>query len=54
MEKVLGLVEDTAVQFNVDEFTAPKSADPVITKSDDVASGTEGTMDYFEKLASGS
>ena len=54
MEKVLGLVEDIAVQFNVDEFTAPKSADPVITKSDDVASGTEGTMDYFEKLASGS
>ena len=54
MEKVLGLVEDTAVQFNVDEFTAPKSADPVITKSDDVASGTEGTMAYFEKLASGS
>ena len=54
MEKVLGLAEDTAVQFNVDEFTAPKSADPVITKSDDVASGTEGTMDYFEKLASGS
>ena len=53
MEKVLGLVEDTAVQFNVDEFSAPKSADPVITKSDDVASGTEGTMDYFEKLASG-
>ena len=54
MEKVLGLVEDTAVQFNVDEFTAPKSADPVVTKSDDVTSGTEGTMDYFEKLASGS
>ena len=54
MEKVLGLVEDTAVQFNVDEFTSPKSADPVVTKSDDVTSGTEGTMDYFEKLASGS
>jgi len=54
MEKTLGLVEDTAVQFNVDEFTAPKSADPVVTKSDDVTSGTEGTMDYFEKLASGS
>jgi len=51
MEKVLGLVEDTDIQFDVEKFTAPKSADPVVTKSDDVSSNTGDTMDYFEKLA---
>ena len=52
MEKVLGLVEDTDVQFNVEEFSAPKSADPVVTKSEDLTSSTrEEPMDYFEKLA---
>jgi len=51
MEKVLGLVEDTDIQFDVEKFTAPKSVDPVVTKSDDVSSNTGDTMDYFEKLA---
>ena len=52
MEKVLGLVEDTDVQFDVEKFAAPKSADPVVTKSEDLTSSTrEEPMDYFEKLA---
>ena len=52
MEKTLGLVEDTDVQFDVEKFTAPKSVDPVVTKSEDLtASATGDTMDYFEKLA---
>ena len=52
MEKVLGLVEDTDTQFDVEKFTAPKSVDPVVTKSEDLTTTATGdTMDYFEKLA---